>query len=830
MASTTTSSCIKNQSSKSKAGNEELTRIKRQKVDNEDEVEKTTFENIEDITLLWLDLNMNSTTMTTDSKLTKESLQEVNNFVLFFTEKDECLNYIKNVKHEKIILVLSGSSSVSNNNELLQQCHLLRQIDSIFIFCMEKHKYESLLSNSCYNKVIDICTEQDSLLQSIRKTIKLLEQQLTVFSLYNHTQKVARNLTTEAATFIWYRLLKDALQSMPSDVIAHGRQEMLDNCFKYYRNNKKELENIRQFEKSYNSSDAIRWYTKDSFIYKIINKALRTEDVEVLYTFRFYIVDLCAALMENYQDLKDYTPEPLKLYRGVKQTKDDIQRLKDNVGSLISMNGFFSTTRRHSVAQFYAGIEANPATNTNTTSVAPISNNYESLLFEIEIDLKEQINCILADISYLSQFYDEEEVLFDLGAVFEIESVIYNMTDKYSTCKMKVSAKGVEVAKEYVTFRKNEMKNADSVILFGDLLYDMREYNKSQKYFENLIITRPDDAQVYLGIGRAHHVKSEYAAALTNYQKAYDLSDKSDYLLVAKVLQYMGNVHRFNGEYVLTHKCLSEGLEILERNKIGNSSDRQVADILRDMADLYCFEGKDTMSFSYAVRAYELLKQLIPSDHPHLVSVLTAMSLALRHMGQYDESLKYQIQSLQIIKQVLSDNHSNLGAILNNIGKVYYKKCDYAKAITYLSETEEIYKKVWPNKHQRRAFPLNHLGKCNYRTKNYTAALDYYKQALDMIESTLSMNHTNRAYTLKNIGEVYLDLEDCDRAADYFQQALSIYKKKIGDDADHREIAKCYHFIGQIHVKQNNYDEGLHYFYKTFNISTRPSRFIIMYT
>ncbi|CAF1171361.1 unnamed protein product, partial [Didymodactylos carnosus] len=222
----------------------------------------------------------------------------------------------------------------------------------------------------------------------------------------------------------------------------------------------------------------------------------------------------------------------------------------DNVGSLILMNGNFSTRRRHNVAQFYAGIEANPATNTNTTTVAPISNNYESLLFEIEIDLKEQINCILADISYLSQFYDEEEVLFDLSAVFENESVSYNTTDKYSTCKMKASAKGVEVAKEYVTFRKNEMKNADSVILFGDLLYDMGEYNKSQKYFENLIITLPDDAQVYLGIGRAHHVKSEYAAALTNHQKAYDLSDKSDYLLVAKVLQCMGNVHRFNGSFL----------------------------------------------------------------------------------------------------------------------------------------------------------------------------------------------------------------------------------------------------------------------------------------
>ena len=42
-------------------------------------------------------------------------------------------------------------------------------------------------------------------------------------------------------------------------------------------------------KKTYSSETAIWWYTRDSFIYRILNKALRTQNIQILISFRFLI-------------------------------------------------------------------------------------------------------------------------------------------------------------------------------------------------------------------------------------------------------------------------------------------------------------------------------------------------------------------------------------------------------------------------------------------------------------------------------------------------------------------------------------------------------------
>jgi hypothetical protein len=59
---------------------------------------------------------------------------------------------------------------------------------------------------------------------------------------------------------------------------SEAKDEMLSECRAYYRNNREELISIDKFERNYCSIDAIEWYTKSCFLYRIINKALRTED------------------------------------------------------------------------------------------------------------------------------------------------------------------------------------------------------------------------------------------------------------------------------------------------------------------------------------------------------------------------------------------------------------------------------------------------------------------------------------------------------------------------------------------------------------------------
>jgi hypothetical protein len=71
------------------------------------------------------------------------------------------------------------------------------------------------------------------------------------------------------------------------------------------------------------------------------------------------------------------------------------------------MNGFCATSRNRQVANQFA----------------------RNVLFDIEVNPKEHPTLVFADISHVSQFEEEKEVLFDLSTVFRIEKVIANIIE-----------------------------------------------------------------------------------------------------------------------------------------------------------------------------------------------------------------------------------------------------------------------------------------------------------------------------------------------------------------------------------------------------------------
>lgn len=165
------------------------------------------------------------------------------------------------------------------------------------------------------------------------------------------------------------------------------------------------------------ADDAIVWYSKQSFVYRLVNKALRTEDIDVLYRFRVYITDLRTRLAEEHQILREQQSRSIRsslirLYRGIKMTREEILQMRDNIGGLISMNGFCSTSRDIEQAIQFA-------------KKGSKQQHVVGVLLEIDGDLSSE-QMIFADISQFSVFPNEKEVLFDLGTVFRIVHVEFD--------------------------------------------------------------------------------------------------------------------------------------------------------------------------------------------------------------------------------------------------------------------------------------------------------------------------------------------------------------------------------------------------------------------
>lgn len=92
----------------------------------------------------------------------------------------------------------------------------------------------------------------------------------------------------------------------------------------------------------------------------------------------------------------------LKLYRGLKLSQNEIANFEQNIGILISTNGYLSTSRLRPVAYHFA------KKRTNREGVV-------GALFEYQVDLKQVKKIVIADIAQYSAFPEEAEVLVDIG-------------------------------------------------------------------------------------------------------------------------------------------------------------------------------------------------------------------------------------------------------------------------------------------------------------------------------------------------------------------------------------------------------------------------------
>jgi hypothetical protein len=122
-------------------------------------------QNLEGTTLIWFDSSINRNEE--DRRLTQEELREINDYVVFHTEQQACIDCIKSITNERIFLVTSGRCASS----ILSQIEHFPQVLTVFIFCLHPKKYSNLTND--YKKIAGIYCEHQDLIYSIREVLHM---------------------------------------------------------------------------------------------------------------------------------------------------------------------------------------------------------------------------------------------------------------------------------------------------------------------------------------------------------------------------------------------------------------------------------------------------------------------------------------------------------------------------------------------------------------------------------------------------------------------------------------------------------------------------------
>ncbi|CAF1135549.1 unnamed protein product [Rotaria sordida] len=434
-------------------------------------VDQSMNPNLESFACLWLDQNVNSTQ---DNLATQKELRQVINHLRTYDKSDECEKYIRQITKEKVVLIVSGSLG----QEIVHRLHDLPQFSACYVFCQDQKRNEQWANK--YHKVNGVFVDRTKLVTRISKdqmSRNKVEDSASISVITSGSQSLqARN-----AIFMWFQLFIEVLLRMHHK--SNDRKELLDICKKSYKDNHQEMKIIDEFEKTYKAENAIWWYTRESCFYRMMNKALRVQDFDMLFAFRFFITDISKQIKSKHEKFIRTCDNRniIRVYRGQIIGNDELELMKNSIGEFLSMNSFLSTTLDRSTALDFA-------------RATPKRDNLQQIIFEIKIDPRLETKAF-ADITQISYFQKEDEILIMLGALFRIEQVNEDKKERIWVARVSLASEDDYHLKETFSYMKNTIGDDTDLDSLGKILLKMGEYEQARKCYRRML----DETQLISG-------------------------------------------------------------------------------------------------------------------------------------------------------------------------------------------------------------------------------------------------------------------------------------------------------------------------------------------
>ena len=637
--------------------------------------------NLETFSIFWLDAKVNTTE---DNRNTQLKLREIINHLKTFDDQDECHQRILSLSQEdRLVLIVSGRCG----RQLVPQIHHLRQVSSIYVYCMDKKANELWAKD--FIKIKSVIVQLKDLLYVIKQDQKSqikIEEPLSINIFKTGTNKADQSTTGLNGNFVHSLLLIDVLIRMKS--IESDKQQLIQLCQKEYENNQKELEFVREFENDYQADKALWWYTRQSFLYRMLNKALRVQNIDLLFLLRFVIGDI-------YQQLKQYQHQSsIRVYRGQVMSIDELNTLQQSIDNLISINSFFSTSTNHHKAVGFL-------------NSSEITSDLRRILFVIDADPRLVKSKPFADISSLSAFSNEREVLFMMGSIFRLIKIEEMKHKEIVMIHMELCGDDEHDLKKLFDHMKKELDGENEEVnlhSFGKVLYRMGKYDLAEKIYHRLLSKLlPNDPSIsglYWDLGIVTSNKSAYDSSLEWFQKSLVIEEQegsSNYVNIGSLYNWIGDIYDYKGEL---EKALENYNKAIELFRNANNEDHpNMAHFYNNIAVVYDDQKKYTEALDFYKKSLAIRKQHLPSNHPDIATSHNNIGNVYSDLNKYDLAMEHHQQSLQMNLKSLPGDHPDIARSYENIAAIHEKKREWKQALELFEKALNIYQRAFSSQH-----------------------------------------------------------------------------------------------------------------------------------
>ncbi|CAF3835168.1 unnamed protein product [Rotaria sp. Silwood1] len=574
-------------------------------------------QNLELISLIWLD---NMADATQENREIQDKLRSIVNYLRTFDNCKQCEDYIRNIindKYDKIILIVSGKLG----QEIIEHIHHLKQVISIFVYCIDKNKNE-LWANK-YKKVRSVIVQINDLFEQIDLDRKSEEQKLnqSIELLINKDEIIPLILQIDSSLI--------------------DKKYLLNICSKFYENNISELENIREFEHLYSSSNALDWFFNETFLYRLLIKSLQIFNIEIIFLLRFFLQDInqqliyCSTVYE-------------RVYHGQLMTIDQINLINQSINDkYIRFNSFIIANRNKEQV-------INSLLNSSNT------NDLHRVLFDI-------------DSNQIGKQY-KEYIIFPITTYFRIISV--NFEKQIWIVKIIVFNSNKS--------NENENKNKNPFQL-AHLLRHIGQLDQSEKLFYLLLNQYPSmNSQCYDGLGRIAQDKGLYDISLNFYLKSLQTVSLKNR---AHCLNNIGCAYDYLEQYEYALQYYSQALTLMK-------NDIYQAMCLSNMGITYPKNEQYQQALECFQHSLSIREKSLSDNHPDIGISHTHIGVVYSSIGQLDLALKH----FNLALKSFSSNNSdiNQAIVYQNMAKIFQEKNQFDQALQFYKNSENIFQLFRP--------------------------------------------------------------------------------------------------------------------------------------
>ncbi len=362
-------------------------------------------------------------------------------------------------------------------------------------------------------------------------------------------------------------------------------------------------------------------------------------------------------------------------------------------------------------------------------------------------------------------------------------------------------------------------ENIEALILYGDILHTIGEYDKAKNVLEKVISKHSNVPEAFIILGRIYLKKRDYQKAVSYLERVKDRKEVKDILFEAYKnlgLSKMKGNHLKEAEKYL-----------LEASKI--KDDPQIYISLGDIR----FSSND---YKEARKYYEEALKIEPSLRKDVGKKLSVIYTTL---GKLEKNKNRCSKAIAYFKKAIYYGGEK-PEVLISIAECYEKLGRLKTALSYYKKLKNSEAK------EKEAMLYLKLGETAYQQEKYFTALKNFDRAISLNSSLKEKLRDKIVHAYIQIGKNYHSQGDYEKAADYFLKAIkkdSSQRENLKEHLFNAYLAlgkkyfnsgmystafdyfkkaenikpddkKLLYYLGRVYLKENNYKKAAHYFEK----------------